>query len=71
MRKPIKSNSQNALPHCDRYKEGAGNGDGLMQARDRTTKKWGMFQVMVDRADALIPCHYDSLNMFRFNGQFT
>jgi hypothetical protein len=62
---------QKALPNCDRYKEDLGNGDGLMQARDRKTKKWGMFQVMGSRADTLVPCLYDSLDMFGFNAPFT
>lgn len=49
-----------------------GNGDGVFKARDKATKKWGMYQSLVaDDLTTLIPANYDSLNFFPFNGNYT
>lgn len=48
------------------------NGDGVLNARNKDTKKWGMYQRYDDQSfDTLIPPNYDSLNFFRFNAMFT
>jgi len=47
-----------------------GNGDGVFKARDKNTKKWGMYQG-IDNFDTLIPAQYDSLDFFGWNRPFT
>lgn len=48
------------------------NGDGLMVGKDRSTRLWGMYQVL-DKNEwkAYIPAVYDSIDFFDFNGLFT
>jgi len=49
-----------------------GNGDGVFKARDKRTKKWGMYQSLgADDLTTLIPENYDSINFFNFNGKYT
>lgn len=49
-----------------------GNGDGVFKARDKATKKWGMYQSLYEgKTTILIPAKYDSLRFFPFNGEFT
>lgn len=50
-----------------------GNGDGAFKARNKRSKKWGMFQWMYDgtKTKELIPMEYDSVRYFPFNGAFT
>lgn len=47
------------------------NGDGGLKARNKETKKWGMYQFLDDAQQELIPMQYDSLNFFGFNGMYT
>ena len=49
-----------------------GNGDGVFKARDKKTKKWGMYQSLgTKNLIKLIPANYDSIIFFPFNGNFT
>ncbi|WP_417874680.1 WG repeat-containing protein [Xanthomarina gelatinilytica] len=49
-----------------------GNGDGVFKARNKNTKKWGMYQSLGSEAlTTLIPANYDSINFFNFNGKYT
>jgi hypothetical protein len=49
------------------------NGDGVLKARNRKTKKWGMYQFLDMNMEEkeLIPMQYDSLNFYPFNGKYT
>lgn len=49
-----------------------GNGDGVFKARNKKTKKWGMYQWMYEgtQVNELIPMEYDSLRNIPFNGNF-
>jgi hypothetical protein len=47
------------------------NGDGIIKARNKETKKWGMFQAWDTEIHEMIPMKYDSLNFFGWNGEFT
>ncbi|WP_457616529.1 hypothetical protein [Lutibacter sp.] len=49
------------------------NGDGVFKARNKTTKKWGMYQWRFDdlKTKMLIPMQYDSLDYFPYNANFT
>lgn len=49
-----------------------GNGDGVFKARNKSTKKWGMYQSLgADDLTTIIPAKYDSLHFFSFNGKYT
>jgi hypothetical protein len=49
-----------------------GNGDGVFKARDKITKKWGMYQSWeAGNIITAIPAKYDSINFFPFNGMYT
>lgn len=49
-----------------------GNGDGVFKARDKASKKWGMYQSLgSEQLTTLIPAKYDSINFFPFNGNYT
>lgn len=49
-----------------------GNGDGVFKARNKATKKWGMYQSL-DENDltTLIPAKYDSIRFFAYNSKYT
>jgi len=47
------------------------NGDGALKARNKETKKWGMYQFMDEDQTELIPLQYDSLNFYPYNGKYT
>ncbi|GLB50408.1 hypothetical protein [Neptunitalea lumnitzerae] len=49
------------------------NGDGALIARNKDTKKWGMYQVFVysESYRTLIPAAYDKIDFFDWNGSFT
>lgn len=48
------------------------NGDGVFKARDKTSKKWGMYQSLdSEKLITLIPANYDSINFFSFNNKYT
>jgi hypothetical protein len=48
------------------------NGDGVLKARSKKTKKWGMYQFLDEvNSTELIPMAYDSLNFYPFNGKYT
>ncbi len=49
------------------------NGDGALKARNKDTKKWGMYQFLDINMEEkeLIPMQYDNLNFFSFNGKYT
>jgi hypothetical protein len=59
--------------NADKIEMDKGNGDGVFKARNRKTKKWGMYQWMYEgvKTKELIPMEYDSLKYFPFNGAFT
>ncbi len=49
-----------------------GNGDGVFKARDKNSKKWGMYQSLdSEKLTTLIPANYDSINFFPFNNKYT
>lgn len=50
-----------------------GNGDGVFKARNKKSKKWGMYQYMYSGTEVqvLIPMEYDSLEFIPFNGAFS
>lgn len=49
-----------------------GNGDGVFKARNKHTKKWGMYQSFDGKnVTTLVPAEYDSLRFFPFNGNYT
>ncbi len=50
-----------------------GNEDGVFKARNKKTKKWGMYQWMYEGLNTkeLIPMMYDSVRYIPFNGSFT
>ncbi|MFT6846166.1 MAG: hypothetical protein ACJAUV_002371 [Flavobacteriales bacterium] len=58
---------------ADRLEMDKGNEDGVFKARNKKTKKWGMFQWMFEgvQTKELIPMHYDSLRNIPFNGAFS
>lgn len=58
---------------ADKIEMDEGNGDGVFKARNKKTKKWGMYQWMYEGVSTteLIPMEYDSLRYFPFNGAFT
>lgn len=47
------------------------NGDGVLKARNKQSKKWGMYQFLDQSAIELIPMEYDSLDFFSFNANYT
>lgn len=51
----------------------ANNKDGIFMARNKTTKKWGMFQFTYNSSKplVLIPMKYDALKFFVGNEKFT
>lgn len=59
--------------NADRIEMDEGNGDGAFKARDKKTKKWGMYQWMYSgtKVKVMIPMEYDSVKYFPFNGSFT
>ena len=50
-----------------------GNEDGVFRAKNKKTKKWGMYQWMYSGTEVkeMVPMEYDSLKNFPFNGSFT
>lgn len=58
---------------ADKIEMDRGNEDGVFKARNKTTKKWGMFQWMYNglQTQELIPMEYDSVKYIPFNGAFT
>ncbi|NHN24848.1 hypothetical protein FIA58_004080 [Flavobacterium jejuense] len=49
-----------------------GNGDGVFKARNKKTKKWGMYQSLGSRGlTTLIPANYDRITFFPFNSNYT
>ena len=49
-----------------------GNGDGVFKARNKTTKKWGMYQSLGENdLTTLIPAKYDSIRFFGYNSKYT
>ena len=49
------------------------NGDGALKARNKRTKKWGIYQFgdIDTKEKELIPMKYDSLNFYPYNGRYT
>ena len=47
------------------------NGDGGLKARNKKTKKWGMYQFLGEEKVELIPAKYDSISFYSFNGKYT
>lgn len=48
------------------------NGDNVFKARNKDSKKWGMYQSLGSRGlTTLIPANYDSISFFPFNGKYT
>lgn len=58
---------------ADKIEMDQGNGDGVFKARNKKTKKWGMYQWLYEglKTKELIPMAYDAVNYFPFNGAFT
>jgi len=58
---------------ADKVEFDGGNGDGVFKARNKLTKKWGMYQWMYSGTESkeLIPMRYDDILFFPFNGSFT
>ncbi|MCV9385491.1 WG repeat-containing protein [Reichenbachiella ulvae] len=58
---------------ADRIEMDEGNGDGVFKARNKKTKKWGMYQWQFEglQTQELIPMQYDSVRYFPFNGNYT
>lgn len=58
---------------ADRIEMDKGNGDGVFKARNKKTKKWGMYQWMYEgvKTKELIPMEFDSVKFIPFNGSFT
>lgn len=58
---------------ADRIEMDKGNEDGTFKARNKRSKKWGMFQWMYEgtKTKMLIPMEYDSVRYIPFNGAFT
>jgi len=49
-----------------------GNGDGVFKARNKATKKWGMYQSLGENdLTTLIPAKYDSIRFFGYNSKYT
>jgi hypothetical protein len=49
-----------------------GNGDGVFKARNKATKKWGMYQsTQENHITTLIPAVYDSISNFGYNSKYT
>jgi len=49
-----------------------GNGDNVFKARNKDSKKWGMYQSLgSEKLTTLIPANYDSISFFSFNGKYT
>jgi len=56
----------------DIVKNDPNNGDGVVKVRNKTTKKWGMYQIYsLDEIIELIPTEYDSVDFFGFNAFYT
>lgn len=64
-------NSATKELEADKVEFDYNNGDGVIRARNRDSKHWGMYQNMGDSFTELIPMEYDSLNFFSWNGKFT
>ena len=48
------------------------NGDGVFKARNKATKKWGMYQSLGENdIKTLIPAKYDSIQFFGYNSNYT
>lgn len=49
-----------------------GNADGVFKARNKATKKWGMYQSLgKNELTTLIPAQYDSIRFFGYNSKYT
>lgn len=49
-----------------------GNGDGVFKARNKLSKKWGMYQSLGENdITTLIPAKYDSIRFFGYNSKYT
>jgi hypothetical protein len=49
-----------------------GNGDGVFKARNKATKKWGMYQSLdSDNLTTLIPAKYDDIHFFPSKAKYT
>jgi len=49
-----------------------GNGDGVFKARNKTSKKWGVYQSLGENdLTTLIPAKYDSIRFFGYNSKYT
>lgn len=47
------------------------NGDGVLKARNKKNKKWGLYQFLYEEYKEIIPTKYDSINFFPFNAKYT
>ncbi len=49
-----------------------GNGDGVFKARNKASKKWGMYQSLGEKdITTLIPAKYDSIRFYSYNSKYT
>ena len=58
---------------ADKIEIDENNGDGVFKARNKQSKKWGMYQWTFEGVNVkeLIPMEYDSVQYIPFNGAFT
>lgn len=58
--------------NASEHKLDVNNGDGVFLAKNKETKKWGMYQAWSDKdITEMIPPQYDSIDFFGFNSRFT
>lgn len=57
--------------NADRVEMDPINGDGIFRARNKSSKKWGMYQSIDSEViKEMIPCAYDSIGFFAWNGDY-
>ena len=61
------------LLRVDKIDSDPNNGDGTFRARNKKTRKWGLYQWYYngDEYQILVPAEYDSLHFIPFNGNFS
>lgn len=58
--------------NADKVEFDEANGDGAFRARNKDTKKWGMYQGSASgEPDEMIPMEYDKVDFFEVNASFT
>jgi hypothetical protein len=58
--------------NASEYKLDENNGDGVFIAKNKKSKKWGMYQAWSEKdIKEMIPPMYDSIDFFEFNAKLT